>query len=39
MEKELEVEMSTELAKRWILKAWFDRAMKPAESILNLIMN
>lgn len=30
MEKELEVEMSTGLAKRWILKAWFDRAMKPA---------
>lgn len=39
MEKEVEVEMSTGLAKRWILKAWFVRAMRPAESILNFIMN
>ena len=34
MEKEGEVEMSTALAKRW-----FVRAMSPAESILNFIMN
>ena len=39
MEKEVEVEMSTGLAKRWILKARFVRAMRPAESILNFIMN
>ena len=39
MEKEVELEMSRGLAKRWILKAWFVRAMKPAESILNLVMN
>lgn len=39
MEKEVEVEMSTGLTKRWILKALFVRAMKPAESILNLVMN